>query len=273
MIVRMCDPLDESIIYSNHNTIFVAIHNEVIRKDLLNLLKPYRLKVYVANRRPDSIIKDFDIPCLARFIDLEYLSEIGEWLIDHLNAEGDNIPHMVLGFCHDERLRHPNLHYLGDLSDSDTLSLMNNMVREADKLFDEENPTPQTKEFVVTSIHGEDTMKLIKKFVGAMEVGIIETNVDDDYFDATIFNDAFIRIIDVKTLEHAEGKIKEYLERDVNTASFLVVGLNAPLPFAHPRLLRYQDVTSEWIANEIAKGQAWDNQECERYRLSMLGAR
>jgi hypothetical protein len=273
MIINMNDPLDDSIVYSTHNTIFVAVHDDVMRNDFLNILKPYRLKVYDANRRPDSIIKDFDIPCLARFFDSDYLSEIGEWLIDYLNSKGDNIPHLILGYCHDERLRHPDLHYLSDFSGSDFRSLMNNMVRRADKLFNDENPTPQTKEYVVSSIHDESVMARIRSMIEAMGASILETNIDDEFFDVALFNGSFIRIIDTRTLERFEAEIRALLERVTDTATFLVIGADKPLPFSHPRLRRYQDVTSEWIATEIAKGKEWDEQECERYHRAMMKAR
>jgi hypothetical protein len=125
--------------------------------------------------------------------------------------------------------------------------------------------TPQTKEFAVSSIHDETLLAKIKELMQGMGSGLLETSLDDEYLHVALFSDSFARFIDLKTLSRLKPEIRDHLNRDADTASFVVVDSKEPLPIQHPRLYRLQDVLLEWIANEIAKGREWDKQECERY--------
>ncbi len=125
--------------------------------------------------------------------------------------------------------------------------------------------TPQTKEFAVASIHDSVLLARIKKMIVGMESGLLETSLDDEYLHVALFDDSFIRFIDVNTFRRVESEIRDNLAKNADTASFIVVDSIESLPFHHPRLQRLQDVSVEWIAAEITKGWEWDKRECERY--------
>jgi hypothetical protein len=271
MRIHMFDPLDDSVIYSNYNTAFVAVHAAKVRHDLSSILLSLPLKIYDANRRPNHLVEDLSIPCLVRFFDQAYFESIIDALFDRLSETGNNIPHFVLCQKKPEYPGHPDVHYFYDISPSDASQILCTAARKAKNDYIDEIQTPQTKEFVTVSIHDDATLEQITNTIIDLGGDVFDTNIGDEHFDYTIVNNAFIRIIDTKTLEYAEIAIKKYLDRNADTAYYLVIG-DSPLPFTHPRLLRYQDVTSEWIANEIEKGKEWDESEHERYCHEILEA-
>lgn len=268
MITQANDPFDQATLYTNLNTIYIAIHSDEKRNEFISILEPYGLQVYDANRRPDRLIDDFKIPCLARFIDAPHFESLGARMIQYFDNTGDMTPIFILAKCQDERLAHPKVFYLLDMSPADFVSIFDRLISEADRRFMEAHPFPRTKEFVICSIHNPQLAQSVTDLLLELEAPCLSTSIDEESFIDLLLTDCFFRLIDWRTYTATDTVIHAYLKNELNPAPFIIVDPPVPIPFEHPQLLRLQDVSKTWLATKVIKGREWDHKEVNRYKTA-----
>lgn len=130
-------------------------------------------------------------------------------------------------------------------------------------------PTPETKEFVVVSIHDPDLMRKYCRLIEKSSAAIMETNRHDEFHFLSLYMSCYLRLIDAETLELNKDLLRTHLDFCFDLDPFVVVGTDVELPFRHSRLLRLQDLSWDWVSKTIREGQKYDQAEIDRYRRAM----
>ena len=130
-------------------------------------------------------------------------------------------------------------------------------------------PTPETKEFVVVSVHDPDPRRECSRQIEKTGAAILETNRFDEFHFLSLYMSCYLRLIDAETLEINKDLLRTHLAFCFDLDPFVVVGTDVELPFRHHRLLRLQDLSWDWVAKTIHEGQEYDQAEIDRYRRAM----
>ena len=130
-------------------------------------------------------------------------------------------------------------------------------------------PTPNTKEFVVLSIHDLKARSYYQQKLEMTGAAVLETDRFDEFFFLTLFEDCYLRLVDKETLSLIDGLITTHLESCFDYSPFIVVGNDIELLFQHRLLLRLQDVSWAWVEKVILEGLEFDRLEIARYRDAM----
>jgi hypothetical protein len=130
-------------------------------------------------------------------------------------------------------------------------------------------PTPDTKEFVVVSIHDPDLMREYRRLVEKAGAAVMETNRFDEFHFLSLYTSCFLRLIDEETLVANKDLLRTHLDCCFDLDPFVVVGKDIELPFRHNRLLRLQDLSWDWVLKTVREGQEYDRNEIDRYNRAM----
>jgi hypothetical protein len=137
----------------------------------------------------------------------------------------------------------------------------------------DEIPFPQTKEFVVISLHDPALNSYYKNKLAHTRAAVMETNRYDEVFHMCLYTDCYLRLIDVETLRLETDSIHAHIENSIDLAPFIVIGDDIELPYKHQQLLRLQDIGWDWVKESIRQSREYDRLEIDRYHRAVRKAK